>query len=151
MAMEESALALSKHYVVPFESITLHINDLLYRFTNAALKDTCKRVGGDPARKLSPHDRLIGSSSLVLENGDVPAYITIGAAAGLKRFVDEQGLAQNAVNAAKLLHDNAGLEEDSVLFKLIMDMYDMIISGATIGQLRRAADKLKAANRSNVI
>lgn len=151
MAMEESALALSKHYGVPFESITLHINDLLYRFTNAALKDTCKRVGGDPARKLSPHDRLIGSSSLVLENGDVPAYITIGAAAGLKRFVDEQGLAQNAVNAAKLLHDNAGLEEDSVLFKLIMDMYDMIISGATIGQLRRAADKLKAANRSNVI
>ncbi len=151
MAMEESALALSKHYGVPFESITLHINDLLYRFTNAALKDTCKRVGGDPARKLSPHDRLIGSSSLVLENGDVPAYITIGAAAGLKRFVDEQGLAQNAVNAAKLLHENAGLEEDSVLFKLIMDMYGMIISGATIGQLRRAADKLKAANRSNVI
>lgn len=151
MAMEESALALSKRYGVPFESITLHINDLLYRFTNAALKDTCKRVGGDPARKLSPQDRLIGSSTLVIENGDVPAYIAIGAAAGLKRFVDEQSLAQCEQNAAKLLSDNAGLAQDSVLFNLIMDMYRMIITGASIGQLRRAADKLKAANRSNVI
>ena len=151
MAMEESALALSKHYGVPFESITLHINDLLYRFTNVALKDTCKRVGGDPARKLSPHDRLIGSSSLVIENGDVPAYIAIGAAAGLKRFVDEKELAQTAENAEMLLKDHAGLNDDSVLFKLIMDMYRMIIDGAAIGKLRRAADKLKAANRSNVI
>ena len=151
MAMEESALALSKHYGVPFESITLHINDLLYRFTNAALKDTCKRVGGDPARKLSPHDRLIGSSSLVIENGDVPAYIAIGAAAGLKRFVDEQGLAQSEENAEKLLLETAALDRDSALFELIMDMYRMIISGAAIGQLRRAADKIKAANRNNVI
>ena len=151
MAMEESALALSKHYGVPFETITLHIDDLLYRFTNVALKDTCKRVGGDPARKLSPHDRLIGSSSLVIDNGDTPAYIAIGAAAGLKRFVDEKGLEQSAENAQKLLFENAGLDRDSLLFKLIMDMYQMIIGGATIGQLRRAADKIKAANRSNVI
>jgi len=151
MAMEESALALSKHYGVPLEAITLHINDLLYRFTNAALKDTCKRVGGDPARKLSAHDRLIGSSSLVIENGDVPAYIAIGAAAGLKRFVDEQGLEQSLENAEKLLLENAGLEKGSMLSRLILDMYGMILDGAAIGQLRRAADKLKAKNRSNVI
>ena len=94
---------------------------------------------------------MIGSSTLVIENGDVPAYIAIGAAAGLKRFVDEQSLAQCEQNAAKLLSDNAGLAQDSVLFNLIMDMYRMIITGASIGQLRRAADKLKAANRSNVI
>ena len=47
----------------------LHITDLLNRFTNAALKDTCARVGGDPARKLSPDDRMIGSSALALEQG----------------------------------------------------------------------------------
>jgi len=34
---------------------------------------------------------------------------------------------------------------------LILDMYGMILDGAAIGQLRRAADKLKAKNRSNVI
>lgn len=61
-AMEASARALSKKYGVDLESILQHITDLLNRFTNAALKDTCKRVGGDPNRKLSPQDRLIGSS-----------------------------------------------------------------------------------------
>lgn len=151
LAMEESAMALSKHYGVPLESLCLHINDLLYRFTNAALKDTCKRVGGDPARKLSAHDRLIGSSSLVLANGDIPAYIAIGAAAGLKRFIAEKELPQTNENARSLLLEVSGLNQDSVLVKLIMDMYIMIMDGVSIGQLRRAADKLKAANRNNVI
>ena len=151
MAMEESALALSKRYGVPLESIIQHIGDLLYRFTNAALKDTCKRVGGDPARKLSPQDRLIGSSSLVLESGEIPAYIAIGAAAGLKRFADEKDVEPTVENAEQLLLEVSGLEKGSKLSELIMGMYRMIADGATIGQLRRAADKLKAANRNNVI
>ncbi len=151
LAMEESAMALSKHYGVPLESLCLHINDLLYRFTNAALKDTCKRVGGDPARKLSAHDRLIGSSSLVLANGDIPAYIAIGAAAGLKRFIGEKELSQTNENAQALLLEVSGLNQDSILVKLILDMYAKILEGTSIGQLRRAADKIKAANRSNVI
>lgn len=151
LAMEESAMALSKHYGVPFESLCLHINDLLYRFTNAALKDTCKRVGGDPARKLSAHDRLIGSSALVLQTGEIPAYIAVGAAAGLKRFIGEKELPQTNENAQALLLEVSGLNQDSVLVKLIMDMYMMIMEGTSIGQLRRSADKIKAANRSNVI
>lgn len=151
LAMEESALALSKHYGVPMETLSLHINDLLYRFTNVALKDTCKRVGGDPARKLSVHDRLIGSSSLIQQTGEVPAYIAIGAAAGLKRFLDEKGMEQNAENAETVLLEASGLEKDCALAKLILDMYGLILGGNTIGQLRRAADKIKAANRSNVI
>jgi mannitol-1-phosphate 5-dehydrogenase len=65
-AMLESALALSRRYKVDLAGIQLHITDLLGRFTNAALKDTCARVGGDPARKLSPADRLIGSATLAL-------------------------------------------------------------------------------------
>ena len=151
LAMQESAMALSKRYGVALETILQHIDDLLQRFTNVALKDTCKRVGGDPARKLSAHDRLIGSSTLVLENGEVPAYIAVGAAAGLKRFLDEKGLEQNAENAEAVLLEASGLEQGSVIATLVLDMYDKIISGATIGQLRRVADKIKAANRKNVI
>lgn len=151
LAMEESALALAKHYGVPLEALSLHINDLLYRFTNVALKDTCKRVGGDPARKLSAHDRLIGSSKLVLDTGDVPAYIAIGAAAGLKRFLDEKGLEQTVENATNLLLETSGLDENSNLTKLILDAYSKIIAGVTIGQLRRTADILKATSRKNVI
>lgn len=151
LAMQESALALSKKYGVALEAIMQHIDDLLQRFTNVALKDTCKRVGGDPARKLSSHDRLIGSSALVMEMGEIPAYITIGAAAGLKRFLDEKELTQDAVTAASVLSEASGLDKDSALAKLILDMYSLIVNGADIGQLRRAADKIKAANRCNVI
>ena len=151
LAMQESALALSKRYGVALETILQHIDDLLQRFTNVALKDTCKRVGGDPARKLSSHDRLIGSSALVMETGEVPAYITVGAAAGLKRFLNEKGMAQTAENAEAVLLEASGLEKGSVLANLVLDMYAKIIGGATIGQLRRAADKIKAANRNNVI
>jgi hypothetical protein len=43
------------------------------------------------------------------------------------------------------------LDQDSALATLVLDMYASIISGATIGQLRRAADKVKAAHRNNVI
>ena len=72
-AMLESAQALSRRYGVSLSDIQLHITDLLGRFTNAALKDTCARVGGDPARKLAPSDRLVGSSLLALEEGVTPA------------------------------------------------------------------------------
>ena len=45
-AMLESALALSKKYQIPTENLVKHFQDLLIRFQNQALKDTCKRVGG---------------------------------------------------------------------------------------------------------
>ena len=151
LAMEESARALSKKYGVELESILAHIDDLLIRFTNAALKDTCQRVGGDPARKLSAHDRLIGSSKLILESGELPAYIAIGAAAGLKRFLDEKEMEQTDANAAAVLTEASGLSADSVLAKLILDMYAMVRSGATAGQMRRKADSIKAGSGKTVI
>ena len=54
-------------------------------------------------------------------------------------------------NAEQLLLEVSGLEKGCRLSELILGMYRMIVDGATIGQLRRAADKLKAANRNNVI
>ena len=151
-AMEESARALSKKYGVALEDVMLHITDLLNRFTNAALKDTCKRVGGDPTRKLSPADRLIGSSSLALEVGVTPAYIAIGAAAGLRRYIAEaEGMDQSVQNATGVLTDLCKLDKDSALAKMILDMYKMIIDGKSFGELRRAADAVVAANLNNVI
>ena len=151
LAMEESAAALSKHYDVPLAQLMEHIADLLQRFTNAALKDTCKRVGGDPTRKLSAHDRLIGSSSLVLKTGDVPAYIAIGAAAGLMRLLRERELDQTVETAKAVLLEVSGLESNSVITELILQMYGMLLNGCSIGQLRRAADLRKAKARTNVI
>lgn len=149
-AMEESARALSAKYNVPLEDILRHIKDLLNRFTNAALKDTCKRVGGDPARKLSPQDRLIGSSTLALENGVTPAYISIGAAAGLHRYLAENSK-QGESEAAEVLQNVCGLEKDSTLYKMILDMYCLILNSMSLGQLRRAADAVVAQSLNDVI
>ncbi|MBO7762883.1 MAG: mannitol dehydrogenase [Clostridia bacterium] len=151
-AMEESARALSKKYGVALEEILLHITDLLNRFTNAALKDTCKRVGGDPARKLSPADRLIGSSSLALEVGVTPAYIAIGAAAGLHRYLNEvEGMTQDAACAATVLEGHCGLAKGGQLETMILAMYGMILEGKSLGEIRRSADKIVAESLGGVI
>ncbi len=150
-AMEESARALSKKYGVALDEIMLHIQDLLLRFTNAALKDTCKRVGGDPARKLSPADRLIGSSTLALQNGITPAYIAIGAAAGLHRYLAENGGEQSEKLAKEVIANVCNLQNDDKLCIMIIDMYRLIINGASLGELRRAADAVISANLNDVI
>ncbi len=151
-AMEESARALSKKYGVALEEILLHITDLLNRFTNAALKDTCQRVGGDPARKLSPDDRLIGSSRLAMEMGITPAYIAIGAAAGLRRYLNEvDGCEQTAEDAKRVLCNHCQLGADDKLTKMIWDMYQMITDGKTLAEIRRTADTIIAEELGGVI
>ena len=151
-AMLESAMALSKKYGVAYEDIAMHINDLLNRFTNAALMDTCARVGGDPGRKLSADDRLIGSSVLALEVGVTPAYIAVGAAAGLHRYINEaEGMEQGLESAKQVLCEVSKLDVDGQLAGMILSMYEKILAGATIADLRRAADAVKAASLGAII
>ena len=150
-AMLESAQALSRRYGVSLSDIQLHITDLLGRFTNAALKDTCARVGGDPARKLAPSDRLVGSSLLALEEGVTPAYIAVGLAAGVKRYLDEAGVPQGAQAALDVLSTVSSLPQDSALTALAMKYYEMIISGCSAADLRRKADEVKAASLKGII
>ena len=150
-AMLESAQALSRRYGVSLSDIQLHITDLLGRFTNAALKDTCARVGGDPARKLAPSDRLVGSSLLALEEGVTPAYIAVGLAAGVKRYLDEAGVPQSAEAALDVLSTVSSLPQDSALTGLAMKYYEMIISGCSAADLRRKADEVKAASLKGII
>jgi mannitol-1-phosphate 5-dehydrogenase len=151
-AMLESAVALSKKYGVELGGIVMHITDLLNRFTNAALMDTCARVGGDPGRKLSPDDRLIGSSLLALEQGITPAYIAVGAAAGLHRYINEaEGMEQGLDAAKQVLADVSGLEASSELATMILFVYEKILSGATLYDLRRAADAVKASTLKPIV
>jgi len=151
-AMIESARALSKKYSVTLEALLPHITDLLHRFANAALQDTCQRVGGDPKRKLSPQDRLIGAAALALQQDITPAYIAVGTAAGLKRYLDEtDGMAQSMEHAAAVLREVSALESDSEHARLILAMYKLILEGADLKQLRRAADALIAVKAENVI
>ena len=149
-AMLQSADALSKKYGVDLGGITHHIADLLYRFTNAALKDTCARVGGDPARKLSAEDRLIGSSVLALEQGVTPVYIAVGAAAAVMRYIREAEKEQSELSAREVLFEVSKLPEGS-LKELIVKYYLMFTNGASLKDVLRQADKDNADHNKNII
>ena len=148
-AMEESARALSKKYGVSLEELMLHMADLLDRFTNAALRDTCSRVGREPARKLAPNDRLIGSATLAYEMGVTPAYIAIGAAAGLFRYMKEAE--DKTLTAETVLVNVSELDINSALAKWILEMYEMLRMGNSFGTIRRIADKKVSEKLQSVI
>lgn len=150
-AMLESAEALSKTYGVPLGDILLHIQDLLQRFTNAGLKDTCKRVGNDPVRKLSANDRLAGASTFCRAAGGMPTYICVGAAGALFEYLRQSELPQTRENAEAALESLSGIDEKSDLQEPILAFYDMFATGRSIAYIRRAAQKRKAEANLNVI
>ena len=150
-AMTDSAIALSKKYGAPLSDLLMHVADLLERFRNRALMDTCQRVGGDPTRKLSGNDRLIGASRLMIETGMSPAFISIGSAGALYRYLNESGHEQSAENAAAALREIAGDAVSDELFAAIMDMYAQFLAGESPAAMRRAAQNLKAKNLGNIV
>jgi mannitol-1-phosphate 5-dehydrogenase len=125
-AMLESAMALAKAYNMPLDKLVLHIKDLLYRFSNKALGDTCARVGNDTARKLGPDDRLIGAMKFCSAQGVKPAFIAVGAGAGLHRHLEENNIEQTHSNAQSKLRELSGLEAGSELSTLVLDAWEMM-------------------------
>ena len=146
-AMLESAVAISRRYGQSLDGLMNHVVDLLSRFGNAALKDTCARVGGDPSRKLGPDDRLIGASRLIVEEGGVPSYVALAAACGIKRLIDEsENPEQSTEKAGQILSEISKLESYSTLRELILEYYRMIVGGYSLPQLRCMADNKKASS-----
>jgi mannitol-1-phosphate 5-dehydrogenase len=131
-ALEETGKALiAKHGFDPAQH-QAHIEDLLSRFANVALGDQVSRVGGDPMRKLSPEDRLVGGAKLALEYGVKPDCLAKAIAAALhfnpagdpsaprvQEIVNEQGV----VGA---LAQISGLPKDSPLTEEIVKQYDLV-------------------------
>ena len=150
-AMLESAQALAAQYDAPIAPLMDHIDDLLGRFTNAALGDTCQRVGADPARKLSPEDRLIGAGKLALQQGITPCYIAAGAAAGVRRYLTENSKEQTPENAAQVLQEVSGLDSHDVLAQMILSAYRLLLDGISMAQLRRTTGRIKAESMKTTI
>ena len=69
--MLQSADVLVTAYPGDFTTADLidHIDDLIFRFRNKALKDTIFRVGQDLIRKLGTDDRFMGSIHLAMQYG----------------------------------------------------------------------------------
>ncbi len=135
-AMTESAVALAKRFGMPFDELIEHTNDLIRRFGNTALGDTCARVGADIPRKLANADRLTGASLSVLEAGGHPAYIASGAAAALAKYIAENG--GNAAEAFNSLTDVSSGEYRGA----VLTLYEKFASGSTLRDVIAAADAL---------
>jgi mannitol-1-phosphate 5-dehydrogenase len=148
-AMLESARALSKRHDVALDGILDHINDLLHRFANRALGDTCARVGADTGRKLLPGDRLVGALHCCVEQGITPAYISLGIAAAIRRHIDDNSSVQSDSLAASVLKDIAELDPASEDGMRILKFYRLILQCAGIGMLRKAAED--AAYKEGVV
>ena len=144
-AMLESAEALSKKYDIALPEILRHISDLLSRFANRSLGDTCARVGADPVRKLASSDRLIGSARLCLEQGVAPAYLCVGAAGAVYQYLKENALEQTEENAGAALIQLSGVIDGEELYGRILAYYKLFAAGESLGGIRRAAQQVKAA------
>jgi mannitol-1-phosphate 5-dehydrogenase len=137
--MEESALALSAKFGASLPDLLLHIRDLLRRFSNQALRDTCARVGGDTSRKLGPQDRLIGAVRCCGEQGISPAFISLGCAAALFRHLEEKQRPQTPDAAADVLTEVSGLDRVSPDAEGILFFHSLIAEKAGFPELIRAA------------
>jgi len=71
--MQETGAALIRKHGFDPAQHQAHIADLLKRFENRALGDTCLRLARDPLRKLAPEDRLVGAARLCESQGVSPA------------------------------------------------------------------------------
>jgi mannitol-1-phosphate 5-dehydrogenase len=142
-AMLESALALSAKYRVPLADIQLHIRDLLLRFSNKALGDTCARVGADTVRKLGNKDRLIGAFRCCSEAGITPAFISAGIAAALYCHLKDAGVPQSREAAVAALKEVSGIEGAET--EKILLFYSMLSLCGQSGDFEAAIKSIIAA------
>ncbi|HEY5882756.1 MAG TPA: mannitol-1-phosphate 5-dehydrogenase, partial [Nakamurella sp.] len=85
---ETKALLVAKH---EFSDAAQHayVDKILTRFANPHLPDTTERVGRQPLRKLSRHERLIGPAAELAERGVTPQYLLATVDAALQFDVPE--------------------------------------------------------------
>lgn len=144
-AMTESAIALSKRYNKPLDEIIAHTDDLIRRFGNTALGDTCERVGADIPRKLAKSDRLTGGALSVIEAGGHPTYIAIGAAAALVKYYRE-----NPLTTPETFTSLTGVE-DGEYKKAVLDFAARISTGDSLSNLITYADSRLAAMSGTIM
>ena len=77
-ALRSCAEALSKEHNKPLGDVMNYAYDLISRFQNRFLGDTCERVGRDARRKLAIDDRLLGAVALCNKHHLSTEYIKQG-------------------------------------------------------------------------
>lgn len=127
-ALEEtSALLVQKHELDP-EVQGQYRATILRRFRNPALPDTVWRVGRQPLRKLSRHERFVGPAAEAIERG-LPVDALVAAMAAALEFQDAEDA--QAVELQRLLGELdarafttqvTGLEPEHPLFARVVEI-----------------------------
>lgn len=124
---ETSALLVRKHGLDEGEQ-RAYREKILKRFTNPALPDTVERVGRQPLRKLSRHERFIGPAAELAEFGTRPVALLEAIGALLKFDVPDD---EQSVQLHRMLEDTepeafvrevCGLDASHPLFQDVVDV-----------------------------
>lgn len=126
-ALEEtSAVLVAEHGLDPAE-LAAYRAKILDRFRNPALVDTVQRVGRQPLRKISRHERFIGPAAMAAERG-LPTEALVAAVAAALAF-DDPGDEQSVEMQRRLRDEDAlaftttttGLDPEHPLFPPVRD------------------------------
>src|SRR5690606_3999729 len=99
-----------------------YIDKILVRFANPHLPDTVDRVGRQPLRKLSRHERFIAPAAALAERGTTPVALIDAVATALRFDVpeDEQSVELHeklaALTAEQFVGEVCGLGPEHPLF-----------------------------------
>lgn len=143
-AMLESAQALHLGYGKPVGPLLRHADDLLLRFGNHSLGDTCQRVGADIERKLGNSDRLIGAIHYCLEENVTPTFIALGAALAAARLLEERSESVNAEAVANVLLSITGQPRSHEAVKLAVAHMPAVMRRAPPQELMHIARRMRA-------
>lgn len=124
-ALEEtSALLVAKHGLDP-DDLASYRGRILDRFRNPSLPDTVWRVGRQPLRKLSRHERFIGPAAEAAERG-LPVDALVAAMGALLAFDDSED--DQSVDLQRMIREMdadaftaavTGLDSDHPLFSKV--------------------------------
>ncbi|KAA9135397.1 mannitol-1-phosphate 5-dehydrogenase [Microbacterium caowuchunii] len=123
---ETSAVLMAKHGFAPDE-LSRYRETILGRFRNPGLPDTVWRVGRQPLRKLSRHERFIGPAAEAAEQGlSVDALVaTIRAALAFSAPEDPEAVELQRLlretDAPALTAEITGLEPEHPLFERVRE------------------------------
>lgn len=124
---ETSAVLIAKHEFAPDE-LARYRETILSRFRNPALPDTVWRVGRQPLRKLSRHERFVGPAAEAAERGlSTEALVaTMGAALSFSCAEDPEAVELQRLlgtkSAAAFTTEVTGLEPQHPLFAAVRDV-----------------------------
>ncbi len=118
---ETAAMLVAKHGLDPAAQAA-YAAKILTRFTNTALPDTVARVGREPLRKLSRHERFVGPAAELAERGTEPVALLRAVAAALRFREPEDAQSQQvaslliAKTPAEFVAEVTGIEAGHPLF-----------------------------------